>query len=33
MGRCSDEFRLPLTQMTAKNRAVLETTLRGLGLA
>ena len=28
MGRCSDELRLPLTPMTAKNRAVLETTLR-----
>jgi 4-hydroxy-tetrahydrodipicolinate synthase len=32
MGRCADEFRLPLTPMTAKNRAVLETTLRELGL-
>ena len=28
MGRCSDELRLPLTPMTAQNRAVLETTLR-----
>ena len=28
MGRCSEELRLPLTPMTAKNRAVLETTLR-----
>ena len=27
-GRCTDELRLPLTPMTAKNRAVLETTLR-----
>jgi 4-hydroxy-tetrahydrodipicolinate synthase len=33
MGRCTEEFRLPLTQMTAKNRAVLETTVRELGLA
>jgi 4-hydroxy-tetrahydrodipicolinate synthase len=32
MGRCADEFRLPLTPMTPKNRAVLETTLRELGL-
>lgn len=32
MGRCADELRLPLTPMTAKNRAVLETTLRELGL-
>ncbi len=32
MGRCSDELRLPLTPMTAKNRAVLETTLREHGL-
>jgi 4-hydroxy-tetrahydrodipicolinate synthase len=32
MGRCADEFRLPLTPMTAKNRAVLETTLRECGL-
>jgi len=28
MGRCSDELRLPLTPMTAKNRALLETTLK-----
>jgi 4-hydroxy-tetrahydrodipicolinate synthase len=28
MGRCSDEIRLPLTPMTARNRALLETTLR-----
>jgi 4-hydroxy-tetrahydrodipicolinate synthase len=28
MGRCTDELRLPLTPLTAKNRAVLETTLR-----
>jgi 4-hydroxy-tetrahydrodipicolinate synthase len=33
MGRCTDEFRLPLTPMTAKNRAVLETALREHGLA
>jgi 4-hydroxy-tetrahydrodipicolinate synthase len=32
MGRCAEEFRLPLTSMTAKNRAVLETTLRELAL-
>jgi 4-hydroxy-tetrahydrodipicolinate synthase len=32
MGRCADEFRLPLTPMTAKNRALLETTLRELRL-
>lgn len=32
MGRCAEEFRLPLTPMTAKNRALLETTLRELGL-
>src|SRR5262249_51320210 len=32
MGRCADELRLPLTPMTAKNRAVLETTLRELRL-
>jgi 4-hydroxy-tetrahydrodipicolinate synthase len=28
MGRCAEEFRLPLTPMTAKNRAILEATLR-----
>ena len=28
MGRCSDELRLPLTPLTAKNRALLETTLK-----
>ncbi len=28
MGRCTDELRLPLTPMTAKNRALLEATLR-----
>jgi 4-hydroxy-tetrahydrodipicolinate synthase len=33
MGRCGDELRLPLTPMTAKNRAVLETTLKEQGLA
>jgi len=33
MGRCTDEFRLPLTPLTAKNRAILETTLREQGLA
>jgi len=33
MGRCTDELRLPLTPMTAKNRAVLETTLREQHLA
>jgi 4-hydroxy-tetrahydrodipicolinate synthase len=33
MGRCTDEFRLPLTPMTAKNRALLETTLREQQLA
>jgi 4-hydroxy-tetrahydrodipicolinate synthase len=32
MGRCTDELRLPLTPMTAKNRATLESTLRELGL-
>jgi 4-hydroxy-tetrahydrodipicolinate synthase len=32
MGRMTDELRLPLTPMTAKNRALLETTLRELGL-
>ena len=32
MGRCSDELRLPLTPMTPKNRAVLESTLREQGL-
>jgi 4-hydroxy-tetrahydrodipicolinate synthase len=32
MGRCSDELRLPLTPMTAKHRAVLETTLKEQGL-
>ncbi len=28
MGRCTEEFRLPLTRMTAANRARLETVLR-----
>ena len=32
MGRCTDELRLPLTPLTAKNRAVLERTLREHGL-
>ncbi|MGH7894352.1 MAG: 4-hydroxy-tetrahydrodipicolinate synthase [Candidatus Binatia bacterium] len=32
MGRCADEFRLPLTPLTAKNRAILEMTLREQGL-
>ena len=32
MGRCTDEIRLPLTPMTAKNRAALESTLREQGL-
>ena len=32
MGRCADEFRLPLTQATAATRAALEPVLRGYGL-
>lgn len=32
MGRCTGELRLPLTPLTAKNRAILETTLREQGL-
>lgn len=32
MGRCADEFRLPLTQATAAARAALEPVLRGYGL-
>jgi 4-hydroxy-tetrahydrodipicolinate synthase len=28
MGQCAEEFRLPLTPMTAKNRSILEATLR-----
>jgi 4-hydroxy-tetrahydrodipicolinate synthase len=32
MGGCADEFRLPLTPMTARNRTLLETTLRELSL-
>jgi 4-hydroxy-tetrahydrodipicolinate synthase len=32
MGRCTDELRLPLTPLAAKNRAILETTLREQGL-
>lgn len=32
MGRCAEEFRLPLTCMTAANRARLETVLREYGL-
>jgi 4-hydroxy-tetrahydrodipicolinate synthase len=33
MGRCAEEFRLPLTPITAKNRAILEATLREQRLA
>jgi 4-hydroxy-tetrahydrodipicolinate synthase len=32
MGRCADEFRLPLTQATSATRAALEPVLRGYGL-
>jgi 4-hydroxy-tetrahydrodipicolinate synthase len=32
MGRCADEFRLPLTQATGVTRAALEPVLRGYGL-
>jgi 4-hydroxy-tetrahydrodipicolinate synthase len=32
MGRCADEFRLPLTQATGATRAALEPVLRGYGL-
>ena len=32
MGRCTDEFRLPLTPMTPSNRAILEKTLRECAL-
>jgi len=32
MGRCADEFRLPLVQATAATRAALEPVLRGYGL-
>jgi|SRR5581483_11169807 4-hydroxy-tetrahydrodipicolinate synthase len=32
MGKCADEFRLPLTPMTSRNRAVVESALREFGL-
>jgi 4-hydroxy-tetrahydrodipicolinate synthase len=32
MGQIAEEYRLPLTPMSPKNRAVLEQTLRATGL-
>jgi hypothetical protein len=32
MGKCADEFRLPLTRMTDANRAKLQAVLREHGL-